>query len=155
MTYRPTLLSALLLGCIVFCCSGSASAEQVKANAPDVSDAWIREAPPGARAMAAFMVVESVVDDRLIGGHSGVAERLETHTHLHEDGMMKMRRIPALEVPAGERVELKPGGLHVMLINPTRSLVVGESVNLTLQFEQAGEIDVQAVVRAVRRRTSD
>ncbi|HSQ71610.1 MAG TPA: copper chaperone PCu(A)C, partial [Rubrivivax sp.] len=61
--------------------------------------------------------------------------------------VMRMREIPAIEIPAGQTVELRPGGLHVMFIGLTQTLDNGASFPLTLRFEKAGEVKVEVQVR--------
>jgi copper(I)-binding protein len=81
--------------------------------------------------------------DRLVDASSNVSKI----TELHETVEGKMRRVKAIEVPAGKTVELKPGGLHVMLINLKEPLKEGQTVEITLKFEKSGEIKVQAPVK--------
>lgn len=124
------------------------------ALAGDVSigGAYARAVPEGARASAAYMTIANVgaVDDRLIAARTYAARRVELHTHIMEDGVARMREVEGgIPAPAGETVALEPGGLHVMMMGLTRQLREGESVDLTLVFEQAGEIAVTAPIRPV------
>ena len=135
---RMALFLALGAGC------GVASAE-----APTVEAAWARPTAPGARVGGAFMtLVGARASDRLLAGSSPAAAVVELHTHVMEDGVAKMRAVPAIDVPAGGRVELKPGGLHVMLINLKAPLKAGETVPLKLRFEKGGEVEVKVPVAA-------
>ena len=90
----------------------SATAESVLVNDP-----YVREPVPGRSMSAAFMTLTNTSDElqRLVSVSAPWASSIEIHTHLHEDGVMKMRQIESLEVPAGESVTLEPGGLHLML----------------------------------------
>jgi copper(I)-binding protein len=90
----------------------SATAESVLVNDP-----YVREPVPGRSMSAAFMTLTNTSDQaqRLVSVSAPWASSIEIHTHLHEDGVMKMRQIESLEVPAGESVTLEPGGLHLML----------------------------------------
>jgi copper(I)-binding protein len=63
-----------------------------------------------------------------------------------EGNVMRMREVPAIEIPAGQTIELKPGGLHVMFIGLTQTLNVGATFPLTLRFEKAGEVKVEMKV---------
>lgn len=92
--------------------SFSATAESVLVNDP-----YVREPVPGRSMSAAFMTLINTSDElqRLVSVSAPWASSIEIHTHLHEDGVMKMRQIESLEVPAGESVTLEPGGLHLML----------------------------------------
>ena len=86
--------------------------------------------------------------DRLLSAAADVAGAVELHEMIMEGDMMKMQQISGgIEVPANGQVELKPGGLHVMLIGLTRDLTAGETFPVTLQFEGAGEVTVEAEVR--------
>lgn len=86
--------------------------------------------------------------DRLVAVETDVAGKAEIHTHLMEDGVMKMRRIRAIEVHPGAPAILKPGGDHLMLFKVKKKWVEGEEMPLTLVFEKAGRIDVVAPVKA-------
>jgi len=85
--------------------------------------------------------------DRLLGGETDVAAVVEIHEMSEKDGVMEMRPLAdGLEIPAGETVELKPRGYHIMLIGLTRDLNRGDRYELTLQFEKAGEVTVTVEV---------
>lgn len=111
----------------------------------EVKDAWVREVPPTSKMSAAYMVIENKGKeaDRLVDASNNVSEI----TEIHETVEGKMRRVKAVEVPAGGKVELKPGGLHIMLINLKKPLKEGDTVELTLKFEKSGEVKVQAPVK--------
>ncbi|MEJ7555122.1 MAG: copper chaperone PCu(A)C [Aquificaceae bacterium] len=111
----------------------------------EVKDAWVREVPPTSKMSAAYMVIENKGKeaDRLVDASNNVSEI----TELHETVEGRMRRVKAIEIPAGGKVELKPGGLHIMLINLKKPLKEGDTVELTLKFEKSGEVKVQAPVR--------
>lgn len=111
----------------------------------EVKDPWVRLVPPNAKSTAAYMKIENMGTeaDRLVDASSNVSKI----TELHETVEGKMRRVKAIEVPAGKTVELKPGGLHVMLIDLKEPLKEGQTVEITLKFEKSGEIKVQAPVK--------
>ena len=92
-------------------------------------------------------------DDVLVGASTEVAEKAELHTHKESaDGVMQMMKIEGgIALPAGEMHELARGGDHVMLMGLTRALKDGDTFPLTLTFEQAGAITVQAVVDNARK----
>lgn len=85
--------------------------------------------------------------DRLIKAQSDVAKVVELHNVAMKDGVMSMYPVEAIEVPANGEAVLKPGSFHVMLIGLTRDLVAGETMTITLTFEQAGDVTVQASIR--------
>lgn len=115
-----------------------------------VLDAWARETPGGAKTGAAFLQVTAKTDsDKLIDARSSVAEHVELHNHVHENGVMRMRRVDAIEVPAGKTVTLEPGGYHLMLMNLKQPLKAGDTIDLTLVFEKAGQVEVTASVQPI------
>lgn len=113
-----------------------------------VEAAWARATAPGATNGAAyFRVVNGGSADRLLSARAGVSARVELHTHTMRGGMMQMHAVPAVEIPAGGRVEFAPGGLHVMLIGLGAPLTDGAVVPLTLEFERAGALRIDVPVR--------
>jgi copper(I)-binding protein len=117
-----------------------------------VQDPYARAVPPGQPNSAVFMRVVNGGDAprALVGGKSEAAEVVELHTHTMEDGMMKMRRVERIEIPAKGAVSLEPGGLHVMLIGLKRNLAPDDSVALTLNLDDGSALHVQAPVREVQ-----
>ena len=118
-----------------------------------ISDAWVREVPPGSSVSAGYMTIENKGknDDKLINLSSDIAESTELHkSKVSEDGVATMEMIEILELPEGESVELKPGGMHIMLIGIKESLIGEESVSLKLVFDKAGEVVVEAPVKSTR-----
>lgn len=115
----------------------------------EVRDAWVRNSPMVERAGASYMVIEnsSAVEDRLLSASVDFANTVELHETKEMNGMMQMSPVEAIPVPANGSVELAPGGLHVMLIDLTSELEPGAKVILRLNFENAGEIEVEAVVK--------
>ncbi|MCK5427980.1 MAG: copper chaperone PCu(A)C, partial [Anaerolineales bacterium] len=86
--------------------------------------------------------------DRLVTVKSDAAQAVEIHISEMVDDVMTMHQVDGVDVPAGGQVELKPGGLHIMLIGLSRDLKAGDQVSLSLGFEKSGEIKVEAEVRA-------
>jgi copper(I)-binding protein len=115
---------------------------------PKVIEPWARAALQG-RTSAAYMTIENATDtlDRLVAASSPVARVVELHTHMMEGGVMRMRPVTAIEVNPGEPAVLRPGGLHVMLIDLTRPLRAGETIPLNLRFERGGEVTVTVPVQ--------
>lgn len=85
--------------------------------------------------------------DAITGASTDVAERVELHETKDVGGVMAMRPVGRLELPAGTTLEMKPGGYHVMLIGLRRDLAPGDVVTLTLTFEQSAPLTVEAAVR--------
>ena len=106
---------------------------------------WARASIGQAQAGAAYVTVmnKGSLPDRLIAAEGEVANRVELHTHMMEDGVMKMRPVKAIEVAPGEPAVLKPGGLHIMLMGLKAPLVQGQSFPLTLVFEKAGRVEIE------------
>ncbi len=119
-----------------------------------VEDPWVREVPPVSTMSAAFMRIKNTGDeeDYLIGVRTEVSRKAEIHTTLMEDGMMRMRRLERVRVPAGGSVEFKPMGKHIMLIDLKKPLRAGDRVRLTLIFEKSGEVSVTAPVKGFHPR---
>lgn len=114
-----------------------------------VSNPFSRASAPAAKAGAAFLTLAiDAGSDTLLGASSPVADKVELHTHLMENGIARMRPVEGgLPVTAGTPVELKPGGLHIMLIGLKGPLKQGDSFPLTLKFEKAGEVAVTVPVQ--------
>ena len=91
--------------------------------------------------------------DRVVSASSPVAERVELHETIRDGDVMRMREVEAIELPAGQTVELKPGGLHLMLMGLKAPLKAGETVPVTLKFEKAGDVTVQLNVEGAGQAT--
>ena len=117
-------------------------------GSPRIDRAWARPTPGAATTGAVYLRIESPTGDRLVGLSSPVAAKAELHTHVEENGAMQMREVEGgLTLPAGQPVELKPGGLlHVMLVGLNRKLRAGDDFPLTLSFDKAGTRDVTVTV---------
>lgn len=98
---------------------------------------------------AIYLVIynDSQKDDRLIAARSSVAEMVEIHETRMENDIMRMQQVNAIDLPAKSKLELKPGGYHIMLINLKQDLSPGDKVPFTLVFEKQGEISLEAEVR--------
>lgn len=101
----------------------------------DVRGAWARPAVPGQTGTGAFMTIVSKEGGRLVGAASAVAGVVEIHEMAMENNVMRMRAVPALDLPAGRAVELKPGGYHVMLLDLKQPLKAGDRVQVELRLE--------------------
>ena len=118
-----------------------------------VADAWVRGTVPGQKATGAFMRLTSLSDMALVGAASPAAKVVEIHEMKQEGGMMKMGAVNRVALPANKTVELKPGGYHIMMMDLAQPLKEGDTVPLTLTFEdKAGKkqtVEVNAPVRAL------
>jgi hypothetical protein len=120
----------------------------------EVKDAWVRATVAGQMASGAFMRLTAARDTRLVQVRSPVAGVVEVHEMAMAGNVMQMRAIAALQLRAGKRVELKPGGYHVMLMDLKQQLKEGDSVPITLVFEDKDkkrhEMEIRAAVRGLR-----
>jgi len=142
-----TRTAAWLLAAVLAADAAGATPETVLV----VQHAWVLASPPGATVAAAYLTLDNRghKPDRLVSISSPRAARIEVHAILREGDLAKMRRVDPLRVAAGERLTLEPGGTHLMLLDLASPLSAGERVPLLLRFEVAGEIRIEAAVRAV------
>ncbi|MGE0080541.1 MAG: copper chaperone PCu(A)C [Thiohalomonadaceae bacterium] len=119
-----------------------------------VVDPYVRLSPPNAPATGAFMILKNNGDKpvRLVKASNPVSRITELHDHINENGVMKMRAIASVDIPAGGEAVLRPGGLHVMMIELQTPLREGDVIPLTLVFDDGSQLLVQApVVRPTLR----
>ncbi len=147
----PRLHCATIAIALLFAGAGSVLAAEAKLGSLMLEQPWARATPGQAKNGAAYLTIHNAgkADDRLLSAASDVAARVELHNHVNKDGVMQMRQVEAVAVPAGGMTTLKPGGLHVMLMGLKGPLKEGESFPLTLTFEQAGSTTVQVKVESV------
>ncbi len=114
-----------------------------------IEDAWARPSMMVDGAGAVYFEIhnEGGDADRLIAASSPAAANVELHESSEENGVMSMRPVEAIDVPADGHAELKPGGYHIMLINLVEPLQVGDRIEVTLTFEHAGQKTITAEVR--------
>ncbi len=113
--------------------------------------AWVRETVAGQTASAAYVGLNSRGGGALVGVSSPLAQSASLHEMVLDNGVMKMRPMERLELPAGRPVALRPGSYHIMLLGLKRVLHPGESVPLALRFrDRAGHEETMDVVAAVR-----
>jgi len=105
-----------------------------KAEPIQISQAWVRAPAPGQVVAAAYMQIESNQAMVLSEVSSEVAQICEIHSMKLDQGIMRMRMLPQLPIPAQQSIVLAPGKTHIMLIDLNRELAVGQQVPLTLQF---------------------
>lgn len=110
--------------------------------------AWVRAGAPNAKNGAAYVTIinRGMKADRLVGASSAAAAKVELHTHETDGGVMRMRRIPFVAVPARGAARLKPGGDHIMLMGLKTPLEAGEHIVLTLTFESGAEQRLKAMI---------
>ena len=146
MTRR--LFSAALVALLAAACSNRAADPDLQ-----IGDAWARATAPGQTSGAAYMTIDNKgAADRLVAIQTSRATAATIHDSRTERGVMRMRMRDALPVPAGARVDLAPGGTHVMLAPLSAPLKAGETFSLTLRFERAGDMRVPVSVVAAGAR---
>jgi len=114
-----------------------------------VSSPWARASAPNAPNGACYLEIANTgkEPDRLVSASSPVAAKVELHTHLMDNGVMKMRPVDAFEVAPGEPQVLRPGGNHIMLMGLKETLKAGARFPVTLTFAKAGAVTVEVPVQ--------
>ncbi len=117
-----------------------------------VSQNWVRATAPGQEVGAAYMTLTSQHDVELIKAESPSAGSVEIHSMTMDNGVMKMRMLDTLKLPAGKPVDLAPGGFHLMLFDLKQPLQAGAKVEFTLHFKDAhgktSELKISSPVKA-------
>jgi copper(I)-binding protein len=147
---RPLVLT--LSGVLLMSCGGSGGSDAPEIQ---VEGGWARAMPlmeeeggAGTNSAVYFLLRNQGGEtDRLTGGETHAAAAVQIHESRIVDDVTSMRRVDGLDIPAGDAVELRPGGVHIMLVGLTSSLVEGEEINLTLHFRRSGDLVVTLPVR--------
>jgi copper(I)-binding protein len=143
MRSKLFVLSAFLV-CVSFAVSALA-----QSNGVEIKGAWARATPGGAQTGAAYVTLQSPTGDRLTGASTPVAKMAELHSMTMDNGVMKMRQVDGVDLPAGQALSLKPNGYHIMLMGLTQPLKEGQTFPLTLTFAKAGSENVTVTVQKV------
>ena len=114
-----------------------------------VFDAWARATILASRPGAAYVTVESATEDQLLGVATPVAGQVMVQAVEKDGDIHRMKHIETLDLPAGERITLAPGGMHLMLMGLQDKLSEGTTLPMTLSFENAGEITVEGSVLGI------
>ena len=145
----PALSTTISLTPTTSATAGEAGAV-FKAGDITIVNPWARATAGKPRNGGAYLTIKGgAKDDRLTGVESAVAKKTQLHGHQNENGVMKMRRVDGIAVPAGGMAMLKPGGYHVMFMKLKHALKKGGSFPLTLHFAEAGKVTVQVRVMGV------
>jgi copper(I)-binding protein len=117
-----------------------------------IHDPYVRLAPPNAPASGAFMVISNSGKQarKLIKAASPAARTVELHNHINDNGVMRMREVANIEIKASGQTELKPGSYHVMLIGMHQPLKEGDTIPITLSFDDGSSQQVSAPVRKIQ-----
>lgn len=129
----------------------SNAAIEARAGELTLRSPWARATAPGAAVGGGFLQIENAGSqaDRLVSASSPISKSVELHSMTMENNVMRMREIEAIDLPAGERVALRPGGLHLMFIGLEAPLQAGQSFPVRLRFERAGEVELQFAVQSM------
>lgn len=136
-----SVLSAVALG-------GPVAAHEYTSKGVTVAHPWVRAAPGGSTVTAAYLEIKGAkgTSDRLIGATTSKAKTIELHRTVMTGAVARMDKVDTIAVPAGKSVVLGPNGYHIMLMDMARPLKEGELMTLSLVFEKAGAIEVEASV---------
>lgn len=147
MTITRRLLSALSLSAVAL----AAHAHSFKLGELTIGHPYARATAPGQPAGGAYLSVSNAgkAGDKLVSASADVSKSVELHEMKMDGDVMRMREVSAVEVPAGKSVELKPGGLHIMLMGLKAPLKQGDKFPLKLKFEKAGEVTVTVNVEGL------
>ena len=141
MTFLRLLCAALIA------VAASAHAHSYKVGAIDIGHPYARATAAGQPTGGGFLTLTNGGEaDRLLSATADVSDGVELHVMKMEGNVMRMRHVDAIDVPAGQTVELKPGGLHIMFTGLKAPLKEGTSFPMTLRFEKAGEVTVEVKV---------
>ncbi|HLX16273.1 MAG TPA: copper chaperone PCu(A)C [Bradyrhizobium sp.] len=143
------LLGMVFIGALI---EAPASAKEVKAGDLVITQAWSRATPGGAKVGGGYLTIENkgAVADRLIGGSSDVAVKVQLHEMAVNNGVMTMRPLDqGLVIEPSKTVKLAPGGYHLMLLDLKSPLKQGDKVAVTLEFERAGKVSLLLDVQGI------
>ncbi|MEO6032900.1 MAG: copper chaperone PCu(A)C [Burkholderiaceae bacterium] len=143
-------LKLILTGVLLSAAATLVQAHEFKVGALTIGHPYARATAPGQPNGGAYLklVNTGTAGDRLMSVNADVARSVELHSMSMQGDVMHMRQVEAVEVPAGKTVDLKPGGLHVMLLGLKAPLKEGEKFPIKLTFEKAGELTVTVNVEA-------
>ena len=145
-------LSYSLAAAALLLSAGTATAHDFKAGPLKIGHPWSRATPSGAKVGGGYLSIENTgtAADRLVSVSVPFAARAEIHEMAVKDGIMTMRPLDqGVEVPAGAKIEFKPGGYHIMFLELKQQLKQGESLKGTLTFVKAGTVDVEFKVDSI------
>ena len=142
--------ASVLAGLALGLASLAAQAHDYKLGSLSIGHPWARPTGAGQATGGAYMKIANAGgDDKLLSVSSDAAKSVELHEMKMEGDVMKMRQVDGIVLKAGQTVELKPGGYHVMLVGLKAPLKVGDKIPAKLKFEKAGEVDVTLNVDAL------
>ena len=128
--------------------SGQVFAASV-ADSIQISDPYVRMVPPNSPATAAFMELKNTSDKNhaLVSAKAYINKTTELHNHIHDNGVMRMRQVQQIDLPAGKSTALKPGGFHIMLIGLDAPVQKDQNIKIDLTFEDGSTKTIEAIGR--------
>lgn len=134
----------LLLGYALLLCQQAIAGDEL-----EIDDAWIAEAPPVSKVMAAYMEIENETSlDRFATSmQCQEFDRAEFHQTTETDGIARMEHQQNLKIPAGSELVLKPGSYHIMLFNPKRRLQAGDQTKCSMSFDDGSTVDFDLEIK--------
>lgn len=147
--FRSTTLLLLAMIFLLAACGGGEATTETAAGGITIEEAWARPPAMAGGNGAAYFLVRNDGDtaDRLIAVASPLAMAEMHESVMADDGTMAMNPVDGVDIPAGSTVEFKRGGLHIMFMGVAEPPAVGDTVPLTLTFQNAGEITIDVPVR--------
>ena len=147
----PTdFIRRLMCGVALTLASLAASAHSYKIGSIGIDDPRARPTVAGQQVGGAYMtIVNKGAADRLLSATTAVAAAVQVHTMAMDGDVMTMREVDAVDLGAGQTVEFKPGGFHLMLMGLKAPLKNGDKFAMTLRFEKAGKLEVMVHVEPV------
>ncbi len=151
--YLALAAASILATSPAFADSEMGAKHEMKSGNIHIQHPYARAVPPGQPNSAAFMTISNMGDsaNALVSASSPAAKVVELHTHIMDGGMMKMRQVKQIDLPAKGKTELKPGGLHIMMIGLKQQLKPGMKVELTLNFADGSNSTITAPVQEVMK----
>jgi periplasmic copper chaperone A len=143
--------TSILFACILSLTAVVAAAQEFKVGPLEIDHPWSRATPKGAKVTAGYLTIKNTGTgpDRLVGGTSPAAGKVEIHEMSMDKGVMKMRPVPeGVEIKPGQTVELKPSSFHLMIMDLKQPIERGKPFKASLTFEKAGPVEVEFEVVA-------
>ena len=139
------MLRALSMAATFAICLAAAALAQT--GSISVTDAWARASNVSTGAVYMTITNAGAADDKLVAAQSPVAKQVQMHIEINDNGIMKMRPLPSIDVKGNGKATLAPGGVHLMLVGLKHHLKSGQNFPLTLTFAKGGKINVTVAVK--------
>lgn len=145
---KPLAIATILAFSLLFIQHSNAASDNKQNTVLTVDDAWIAEAPPTSHVMVGYMTINNSTSNtiEIIKAESDLYSSIEFHETVHEDGMARMLRHDSLTIPAHGSTQLKRGGKHLMLFNPKKHLIAGDTVSITLTTKNKSTMTINIKV---------